>query len=163
MPSTVRPSVFQSAEDNGAGAGIGRSIARVFAQAGASVVVSDLKSETAKTDAMKSVLTPDIEKSMLKHTPLERLGEPEDIAHAALFLCSPAASWISGSATHRVRRRRSGALLILLTAIRYREASTRPGGKAAEQRRDSLESGAGEERGRQTRTKVRAAIGDDVR
>ena len=49
-----------------------------------------------KTDALASVLTPDIEKAMLKHTPLGRLGEAEDIAYAALFLCSPAASWISG-------------------------------------------------------------------
>lgn len=49
-----------------------------------------------KTDALKSVLTPEIEANMLKHTPLKRLGEPEDIANAALFLCSPAASWISG-------------------------------------------------------------------
>lgn len=49
-----------------------------------------------KTDALKSVLTPEIEGNMLKHTPLKRLGEPEDIANAALFLCSPAASWISG-------------------------------------------------------------------
>lgn len=49
-----------------------------------------------KTDALATVLTPEIEKTMLKHTPLERLGEPKDIAYAALFLCSPAASWISG-------------------------------------------------------------------
>jgi 7-alpha-hydroxysteroid dehydrogenase len=49
-----------------------------------------------KTDALASVLTPDVEKAMLKHTPLGRLGEAEDIAYAALFLCSPAASWISG-------------------------------------------------------------------
>jgi 7-alpha-hydroxysteroid dehydrogenase len=49
-----------------------------------------------KTDALASVLTPDAEKAMLKHTPLGRLGEAEDIAYAALFLCSPAASWISG-------------------------------------------------------------------
>nr|WP_204354613.1 SDR family oxidoreductase [Paracoccus saliphilus] len=49
-----------------------------------------------KTDALASVLTPDIEAAMLKHTPLGRLGEAEDIAYAALFLCAPASSWISG-------------------------------------------------------------------
>jgi 7-alpha-hydroxysteroid dehydrogenase len=49
-----------------------------------------------RTQALGSVLTPEIEKGMLKHTPLGRLGEAEDIAHAALFLCSPAASWVSG-------------------------------------------------------------------
>jgi 7-alpha-hydroxysteroid dehydrogenase len=49
-----------------------------------------------KTDALATVLTPEIEKVMLKHTPLARLGEPNDIAYAALFLCSSAASWVSG-------------------------------------------------------------------
>lgn len=49
-----------------------------------------------KTDALASVLKPEIEKAMLKHTPLGRLGEGKDIAYAALFLCSPAASWVSG-------------------------------------------------------------------
>jgi 7-alpha-hydroxysteroid dehydrogenase len=49
-----------------------------------------------KTDALATVLTPEIEKTMLKHTPLARLGEPSDIAYAALFLCSPASSWVSG-------------------------------------------------------------------
>jgi 3-oxoacyl-[acyl-carrier protein] reductase len=29
--------------------------------------------------------------------PLGRWGRPEDVAAAALFLCSPAASWITGS------------------------------------------------------------------
>lgn len=49
-----------------------------------------------KTDALASVLNADVEKAMLKHTPLGRLGEPEDIAYAALFLCSHASAWISG-------------------------------------------------------------------
>lgn len=49
-----------------------------------------------KTDALATVLTPEIEKAMLKHTPLGRLGEPSDIANAALFLCSPASVWVSG-------------------------------------------------------------------
>lgn len=49
-----------------------------------------------KTHALSTVLTPAIEQKMLTHTPLKRLGEPHDIAYAALFLCSPASSWISG-------------------------------------------------------------------
>ena len=49
-----------------------------------------------KTAALASVLTPEIEKAMLKHTPMGRLGEGRDIANAALFLCSPASSWVSG-------------------------------------------------------------------
>ncbi|MCU0232259.1 MAG: 7-alpha-hydroxysteroid dehydrogenase [Acidobacteria bacterium] len=49
-----------------------------------------------RTDALASVLTPEIEQAMLKHTPLGRLGEASDIANAALFFCSPAASWVSG-------------------------------------------------------------------
>ena len=49
-----------------------------------------------KTAALATVLTPEIEKQMLRHTPLGRLGEPTDIANAALYLCSPAAAWVSG-------------------------------------------------------------------
>jgi 7-alpha-hydroxysteroid dehydrogenase len=49
-----------------------------------------------RTDALATVLTPEIEKAMLKHTPLARLGQASDIAYAALFLCSPASVWVSG-------------------------------------------------------------------
>ena len=49
-----------------------------------------------KTDALASVLTAEIENAMLKHTPLSRLGEVSDIAYGALYLCSTAASWVSG-------------------------------------------------------------------
>jgi len=49
-----------------------------------------------RTAALESVLTPEIETAMLKHTPPKRLGEPSDMANAALFLCSPAAAWVSG-------------------------------------------------------------------
>ncbi|MGL5040233.1 MAG: 7-alpha-hydroxysteroid dehydrogenase [Aeromonas sp.] len=49
-----------------------------------------------RTDALATVLTPEVEKHMLKSTPIKRLGEAQDIGMAALFLCSPAASWISG-------------------------------------------------------------------
>jgi 7-alpha-hydroxysteroid dehydrogenase len=49
-----------------------------------------------RTAALESVLTPEIEKAMLKHTPLGRLGEGSDIAAATAFLASPASAWISG-------------------------------------------------------------------
>lgn len=49
-----------------------------------------------RTAALESVLNDDIEKAMLMHTPIQRLGEPQDMANAALFLCSPAAAWVSG-------------------------------------------------------------------
>jgi 7-alpha-hydroxysteroid dehydrogenase len=49
-----------------------------------------------KTEALASVLNPEIEKEILRRTPLGRLGETSDIGYAALFLCSPAAAWISG-------------------------------------------------------------------
>ena len=33
---------------------------------------------------------------MVRRTPLRRLGDPDDIAFAALYLASPAASWVTG-------------------------------------------------------------------
>jgi 7-alpha-hydroxysteroid dehydrogenase len=49
-----------------------------------------------RTAALAKVLTAEVEQAMLEHTPLKRLGDPDDIAHAALFLCAPASAWISG-------------------------------------------------------------------
>jgi len=49
-----------------------------------------------RTQALQTVLTPEIEKTMLKHTPLERLGEPEDIAGAVLYFAAPVSVWVSG-------------------------------------------------------------------
>ena len=58
--------------------------------------VNGIAPGATRTDALNSVLTPEIEETMLQHTPIHRLGEPQDMANAALFLCSKAASWISG-------------------------------------------------------------------
>lgn len=49
-----------------------------------------------RTAALATVLTPEVEKTMLKHTPLARLGEGTDIAAAALYLAAPASAWVSG-------------------------------------------------------------------
>ncbi len=49
-----------------------------------------------RTGALATVLTPEIEKRMLAHTPLARLGEVEDIAGAVLYFAAPVSSWVSG-------------------------------------------------------------------
>ncbi len=50
------------------------------------------------TDALLPFLegSPELRRAMEERTPLGRLGEPEDIAAAALYLASPAASWVTG-------------------------------------------------------------------
>jgi NAD(P)-dependent dehydrogenase (short-subunit alcohol dehydrogenase family) len=36
-------------------------------------------------------------KTFAQQTPLGRVGQPKDVSEAALFLCSPAAAWITGA------------------------------------------------------------------
>jgi NAD(P)-dependent dehydrogenase (short-subunit alcohol dehydrogenase family) len=49
-----------------------------------------------KTDFARALWEP-AEQAVAQHMPLQRLGEPEDIAGAAVFLASDAASWITGA------------------------------------------------------------------
>jgi len=51
---------------------------------------------STRTDALNTVLTDEIEQTMVELTPMARLGEVEDIALGALYLCSPAASYVTG-------------------------------------------------------------------
>jgi 3-oxoacyl-[acyl-carrier protein] reductase len=48
------------------------------------------------TTALTDVLPEEVTKGMLDQTPLGRLGDPEDVARAVRFLCSDAASFITG-------------------------------------------------------------------
>jgi NAD(P)-dependent dehydrogenase (short-subunit alcohol dehydrogenase family) len=48
-----------------------------------------------KTDFARALWEP-AEELVAKRTPLHRLGVPEDIAAAATYLCSDAASWVTG-------------------------------------------------------------------
>jgi 7-alpha-hydroxysteroid dehydrogenase len=52
-----------------------------------------------ETDALARYLDaadPDVRATMIERTPMRRNGLPEDIALAALYLASPAASWVTG-------------------------------------------------------------------
>ena len=53
---------------------------------------------SVETDALSPFLKarPDLKTKMEEMTPMKRIGTPEDIAAAALYLTSPAASWVTG-------------------------------------------------------------------
>ncbi|CAG9248843.1 7-alpha-hydroxysteroid dehydrogenase [Paraburkholderia unamae] len=70
-----------------------RNLAQDFAP---HVRINAIEPGTIMTDALGKFLTPEREAHMVKATPMAKLGQPEDIAAAALFLCSPAARWITG-------------------------------------------------------------------
>jgi NAD(P)-dependent dehydrogenase (short-subunit alcohol dehydrogenase family) len=60
------------------------------------VRVNALAPGLVKTDMARALWEPN-EEAVARHMPLRRLGEPVDIANAAVFLCSDAASWITGA------------------------------------------------------------------
>jgi 7-alpha-hydroxysteroid dehydrogenase len=50
-----------------------------------------------ETDALASVMTDDtIRAQMEQNTPMQRVGQPEDIAACVVYLTSPASSWVTG-------------------------------------------------------------------
>jgi len=62
---------------------------------GPKVRVNALAPGLVKTDFAKALWEPAGDQ-IARRLPLRRLGEPDDIAKAALFLCSDAASWVTG-------------------------------------------------------------------
>jgi NAD(P)-dependent dehydrogenase (short-subunit alcohol dehydrogenase family) len=70
-----------------------RSLAKELAPG---VRVNAIAPGLVKTD-MARALWEQHEEAMAGMVPLGRLGEPEDIAHAALFLASDASSWMTGT------------------------------------------------------------------
>lgn len=46
--------------------------------------------------AMAATIPESVRAEMLKQIPLARLGAPQDVAHVALFLCSPLAGYVTG-------------------------------------------------------------------
>jgi 3-oxoacyl-[acyl-carrier protein] reductase len=73
--------------------GFTQSAAREVASRG--ITVNALAPGFIETD-MTAMLNPELRQELLKKIPLNRFGQPEDIADAALFLASPAARYITG-------------------------------------------------------------------
>lgn len=73
--------------------GLSKSLAKEFA--GRGLTVNVIAPGFISTD-MTAQIPEDLQKGMLAGIPLGRFGQPEDIAAAVLFLCSDAASYITG-------------------------------------------------------------------
>lgn len=69
--------------------------AHLASEMGPKVRVNGIAPGLVKTDFAR-VLVEGVGDAVAARTPLRRLGEPEDIASAALFLASDASSWITG-------------------------------------------------------------------
>ena len=77
-------------------AGKGRPPQELAQEFAPKIRVNAIAVGSTRTDALNTVLTPEIEQTMVELTPMARLGEVEDIAMGALYLCSEAASYVTG-------------------------------------------------------------------
>jgi 3-oxoacyl-[acyl-carrier protein] reductase len=73
--------------------GFSKSVAREFASR--NITCNVVCPGFIETDMTKG-LSEDLRKKLLEKIPLQRLGQPDDVAGAVTFLCSPAASYITG-------------------------------------------------------------------
>lgn len=80
----------------GSKAAVNHMIANLAHDFGPEVRINAVGPGATRTAALASVLTPEIEKVMLAHTPIKRLGEADDIAGAMLYFASPISEWVSG-------------------------------------------------------------------
>jgi len=77
-------------------AAVNHMVANLAHDFGPEVRINAVGPGATRTDALKSVLTPEIEEKMLSHTPIKRIGEADDIAGAMLYFAAPISEWVSG-------------------------------------------------------------------
>lgn len=70
-----------------------RNLAQDFAPV---VRVNGIAVGSTLTSALEGFMSEELESAILYHTPMGRLGEPEDVAACVLYLASPAADYITG-------------------------------------------------------------------
>ncbi len=80
----------------GSKAAVNHMVANLAHDFGPEVRVNAVGPGATRTAALESVLTPEIEERMLSHTPIQRLGEADDIAGAMLYFAAPISTWVSG-------------------------------------------------------------------
>ena len=73
--------------------GFSKSVAREFASR--NITCNVVCPGFIETDMTRG-LGDDLRKKLLEKIPLQRLGQPEDVAGTVVFLCSPAANYITG-------------------------------------------------------------------
>jgi 3-oxoacyl-[acyl-carrier protein] reductase len=91
-PTAMSPAAYAAAK-----AGIEVLTRQIAAQAGpAGVRASCLAPETIMTERNRAQIPAAVQEQLRDLHPVRRLGTPEDVAQAALFLASDRSSWISG-------------------------------------------------------------------
>src|SRR5690349_21542018 len=74
--------------------GFTRSVARELASRG--ITANAIAPGFVETDMTAAAVNEKMKAELLEKIPLNKLGQPDDIAHAALFLASPASHYITG-------------------------------------------------------------------
>ena len=69
------------------------------ADLGPKIRVNALVPAAIETPGLREVFDrrPELRETVVAHTRLRRIGTPEDVAYAAVYLASPAAAWITGT------------------------------------------------------------------
>jgi NAD(P)-dependent dehydrogenase (short-subunit alcohol dehydrogenase family) len=80
----------------GAASGMGRAIAGQMASR-SRLLIADRDLDGVKALAADLGARPGLREQVIDRTRLRRTGTPEDIAYAAVYLASPAGSWITGT------------------------------------------------------------------